>query len=270
MAQWLGQFGGNTHRTAVFDAEELLRHAVVACARAARVDKPKKAKAVRRLAKRLLAVRTGFLKAQLGAATSPALEDVLAQRASEIARLELALAQLTSAGIEQILEEFSASGPVDAPTIRRAVAEDAPAICDVHLNAITEVCSLDYSPEEIAGWVAGKTSTGYRPSIEANDFFVASLATQVVGFSEFDPETHEVSAVYVHPDQLGRGIGATLLNEVEAAARARRVSSVHLHATINAMSFYLASGYSIDHMTILRLRGGASLRCALMRKALSS
>jgi len=269
MAQWLGQFGGNTHRTAVLHAEELLRHAVVALTRAASVDKPKRTKGVRRLAKRLLAARIRFLKAQLGAAISPATEDVLSQRAPEIARLELALASLTSAGIEQILTEFSASLAAGAPAIRRAVPDDAPAIYDVHLSAITNVCALDYSPEEIAGWVAGKTAAGYLPSIEAHDFFVATVAARVVGFSEFDPETQEVSAVYVHPDYLERGIGATLLNEVEAAARARRVSSVHLHATINAISFYDACGYALAHMTILRLRGGASLRCAVMRKELT-
>lgn len=153
--------------------------------------------------------------------------------------------------------------------IRRAVPEDAPAIYDVHLSAITNVCALAYSPEEIAGWIAGKSAPGYLPSIETHDFFVATVAGRVVGFSEFDPETHEVSAVYVHPDYLRRGIGATLLNEIEAAARARSVRSLHLHSTITAMRFYEACGYSFDHMTILRLHGGAKLRCAMMRKELA-
>jgi GNAT superfamily N-acetyltransferase len=153
-------------------------------------------------------------------------------------------------------------------TTRRALPDDSVAIYDVHMSAIAKVCALEYSKEEIAGWIAGKTSAGYLPAIAANDFFVATLATRILGFSEFDRETHEIAAVYVHPDFLRRGIGLMLLRKAEEAARERRVTSVHLHATLNAVSFYQSSGYSIDHFKTLQMRGGALLRCALMRKAL--
>lgn len=115
MAQWLGQFTGRTHRTAVLDAHELMQHAVAAFINANPAEKPKKAKAVRTLAKRLLTTRVRFLKARLSAATDPALDEVLAEHAHEIARLEQALSALVSGGVAEILREFSVQEASKAP-----------------------------------------------------------------------------------------------------------------------------------------------------------
>ena len=115
MAQWLGQFSGKTHRTAVSDAHDLMQHAVAAFISASPEDKPKKAKAVRTLAKRLLAARVRFLKARLSSATDPALDEVLSERAHEIAKLEQALSTLISGGVPDILSEFSAQEASQTP-----------------------------------------------------------------------------------------------------------------------------------------------------------
>jgi GNAT superfamily N-acetyltransferase len=152
---------------------------------------------------------------------------------------------------------------------RRALPDDAVAIYDVHMSAIAKICASEYSNDEIAGWTAGKTSAGYLAPIAVNDFFVSTLETRVVGFSEFNPESHEIQAVYVHPDYLRRGIGLMLLRRAEEAARSRTVSSVHLHATLNAVSFYQSSGYSFERFTTLPMRGGTLLRCAFMQKTLT-
>ena len=151
-------------------------------------------------------------------------------------------------------------------TIRRAVAADSLAIYEVHISAITKVCAADYTTEEIAAWTAGKTPDKYVPAILANDFFVASQSEVVVGFSEFNPQSQELVAVYVHPDFVRRGIGAALLGAAEAAARARRVSRVHLHASLNAVAFYEASGYAVERYGALQLHSGTALRCAVMHK----
>lgn len=107
MAQWLRQFSGNTHQTAVLDAEGLLKRAVQAFVDASPVEKPEKLKSVRALTKRLYTVRVRFLKAQLSAAADPACDTVLAARSHEIAKLEQALSLLTAGGMAQILKEFS-------------------------------------------------------------------------------------------------------------------------------------------------------------------
>jgi GNAT superfamily N-acetyltransferase len=152
--------------------------------------------------------------------------------------------------------------------VRRAVAADSPAIYDVHVGAITRVCAEVYTAQEIAGWIARKVPDGYVTAIGDNDFFVATDGERVVGFSEFNPGAREVAAVYVHPDFLRRGTGAALLDAAEAAARGRRVSDVHLRATLNAVPFYLRGGYTIEREGTVELGSGTLLRCVFMQKSL--
>lgn len=107
MAQWLGQFSGHTHETKVQDAEELLRHAVEVF-RAADLspDREKRAKALNRLAERLLTARLKLAKARIAAATDVQSGVALAKRANEIASLERNYAVLYEGGLLAILREF--------------------------------------------------------------------------------------------------------------------------------------------------------------------
>ncbi|MFZ5896003.1 MAG: hypothetical protein ACOY0T_33410 [Myxococcota bacterium] len=107
MAQWLGQFTGRTHRTAVADAEQLLEHAVTVLNEASPADRHKKAKAVRALAKRVFSARVRFLKAGIAATADPATAEVLERHALQIARLQHALAAVTRGGVEAIVQEFA-------------------------------------------------------------------------------------------------------------------------------------------------------------------
>ena len=108
MAQWLGQFSGNTQRTAVEDAEKLLSHAASVFRDSAAATRPKKAKAVRALARRLHAARIRFLRAQIREASGPAVGEAKGAYVKNIAKLEEALEVVQADGIDGILREFSA------------------------------------------------------------------------------------------------------------------------------------------------------------------
>ena len=108
MAQWLGQFTGRTHATAVRDAEQLLRHAVEQLRLASHLEQPRKAKAVRALAKRVHSARVRFLKASIQAASDPNIASVHDNHAHELDRLRAALSRVEDAAVEGVLEEFSA------------------------------------------------------------------------------------------------------------------------------------------------------------------
>jgi hypothetical protein len=107
VAQWLGQFTGRTHRTAVSDAEQLLEHAVTVFSEASSADRAQKAKTIRALAKRVLSARTRFLKASIAAATDPATANVLKEHALHIAKLGDTLTVVTHGGVEAIVREFA-------------------------------------------------------------------------------------------------------------------------------------------------------------------
>lgn len=109
MAQWAGGFSGNTHVSAIEDAEELLRHAATVFLLEADPEKRrKKAKNVRSLAKRLLRTRVRFLKALISERHDPR-EEVMSTRIQETTSLKQRLANTEDEGIAGILREFSAS-----------------------------------------------------------------------------------------------------------------------------------------------------------------
>jgi hypothetical protein len=113
VAQWIGQFSGNTHKTAVLDAEQLLQHAVTVLNDASLPDRKKKAKSVQALAKRVYAARVRFLKAAIVAATDPATDEVVAKHTRQVTKLEDALTAVTRGGPEAIVREFSATAVQD-------------------------------------------------------------------------------------------------------------------------------------------------------------
>jgi hypothetical protein len=96
MAQWLGQFTGRTHATAAVDAEELLEGAIAAFRAATGANRQTKAKAVVRLAERLLKVRRRPLRARV--------EDQQALRGDSAAQGELQ--RLEDGGVAAILAEY--------------------------------------------------------------------------------------------------------------------------------------------------------------------
>ncbi|NJK31500.1 MAG: hypothetical protein HC927_03230 [Deltaproteobacteria bacterium] len=105
MAQWWGQFTGRTHATAIADAEALLAHAIEAYKTATDETQTAKAKAVVRLAKRLLTARRRPLRAKLK--DSQAISETA--DATELQRLE-------EGGVAAILEEFGCLEALSAAT----------------------------------------------------------------------------------------------------------------------------------------------------------
>ena len=108
MAQWLGQYTGNTHATRVADVEEALRHAVAAFANTtAPADRRKLSRSILALAKRVLSARVRYLKARLAAAEGAGMEEAVTARAKEIAGLHESLNSAERTGVEGILHEFA-------------------------------------------------------------------------------------------------------------------------------------------------------------------
>jgi putative acetyltransferase len=150
--------------------------------------------------------------------------------------------------------------------IRAAVPSDVGAIFRVHTSAIRQVCSAVYDATQIESWTRRKRPEGYLDPIAQHPFLVAILNGVVVGFSELNPKTGEVCAVYVQPDHVRQGIGRHLLLAVEAAAHHRGLTRLHLHATLNAVPFYQAHGYIVDGAGSVSLGDGTSLPCVNMHK----
>jgi hypothetical protein len=107
VAQWVGQFTGLSHTSKVADAEATLRTAVAALQAAAPAEAAGKAKAVVRLAARVLDLRVKLLRARRNAYGPVDSASDWAERLLEPERSVLA------AGVGGILAEF---GAADAST----------------------------------------------------------------------------------------------------------------------------------------------------------
>jgi hypothetical protein len=104
MAQWLGQFTGNTHATRIAELGAHLRHAIAAY-RSSGDDatRRKRAKSIRNLAKRLAAARIRNIKAKL---VSAELDEAQGKGIVDVGLLREELAHLEATGPEGILVEL--------------------------------------------------------------------------------------------------------------------------------------------------------------------
>ena len=109
MAQWLGQFSGHTHESKVEDAETALSQTIESL-RAAISDpeREKKAKAVKRLAERLMTLRLKMIKARISKLADTRARKRHAGMSTEIESLERKHAAIWEQGVDAIFREFRA------------------------------------------------------------------------------------------------------------------------------------------------------------------
>ena len=106
MAQWNGQFTGNTHLTKVQDLEQSLRRAVIVFREAdSSAERLTKEKRVQKLTVKLLTARLKLLKAQLYEA-EPVISDDLSEKTKRIETLREQEAKVRAEGVKEILIEF--------------------------------------------------------------------------------------------------------------------------------------------------------------------
>ncbi|MCU4743917.1 GNAT family N-acetyltransferase [Halobacteria archaeon AArc-m2/3/4] len=184
-------------------------------------------------------------------------------------------------------ETDSGSGPDSAPNpgsdsysdsdsdpdpipLRPATPADGEALVEVHVASIRELGPAGYDPEQVEAWAANKRPDRYPLGDESTHAVVAEAgpeSDEIAGFGWVDLEAGEVTAVYVHPDHARRGVGGTILEHLETAAREAGLESLGLTASVNAAPFYERFGYEpvehVDHDI-----NGEILECVRMRTAL--
>ncbi len=113
MAQWNGQYTGNTHATKVQDNEEILRNAVIVFSEAnSTEEKTAKGKIIYKLADKLLAVRLKFLRAKLYEA-EPVIEEKVSEQNIQIEHLQQQIEKVRAEGVNGILTEFGVQELID-------------------------------------------------------------------------------------------------------------------------------------------------------------
>ena len=137
--------------------------------------------------------------------------------------------------------------------IREYTFDDAEAHAEVHRKSIRGLASEDYSNEVIKAWSTKEPEDS--PLEEQKARFVAEEDGKIVGFSDYNMETNELSGLYMKPDYTNRGIGEKLLEIIEEDAREEGLNKLWCKSTITAKEFYRKHGYEIIEETTHEVEG---------------
>jgi len=153
--------------------------------------------------------------------------------------------------------------------IRPATLDDAEGIFTAHQRSIRELCAGDYSAEELDAWMpATRSPEKYRNDIKAakKSQLVAEIDGIIAGFTYYSKGN--ISACYVHPDFVRRGVAKALFQAVENDSLQNGVTRITLSSSITALPFYQKMGMRQMDESTHRFENGVEVPVMKMQKNL--
>ncbi|MCB9092399.1 MAG: GNAT family N-acetyltransferase [Halobacteriovoraceae bacterium] len=130
--------------------------------------------------------------------------------------------------------------------IRRAEKEDTLGIWQSHIDSIRQICSKDYTQEQIEAWSGFAYSPQKITEKIHNDFvWVLEKSSQIHGHTHFkirESQGHLI-ALYLDPTGSQKGFGKKMMIQVLEKSRELRLESIHLQSTKTALNFYQDLGF---------------------------
>ncbi len=157
--------------------------------------------------------------------------------------------------------------------VRPAHPNDGAGIAAAQVDAIRSLGAAAYGEELIADWGATRTAEQYTQAMARGErlFVAVDADAKIVGFSSHRIEAgNHRTAVYVSGTQVRRGVGTALFLAAELVALAASASALHVDASLVALEFYAANGFTAVASTIHTLESGRPMAAMRMRKSLPS
>ena len=149
--------------------------------------------------------------------------------------------------------------------IREATVDDTAAIMTLHERSVRGLCSADYTPEQIDGWLSRSTLERYQQRLQFHRSYIAELDREMVGYVRWNPATYELCSIFVHPDYVRRGIATLLMRTAYQDVNAHGVQDLWLDASLTAVPFYEVKGWEVVESGMHGI-----LECVRMIKRLDS
>jgi len=147
--------------------------------------------------------------------------------------------------------------------IRESTVADAQEMKNLHERSVLELCSADYSPEQLEEWVNSSPLAKYQSRLVHHRSFIAEIGGIMVGYARWNPATNELCSIFVHPEHVRQGIATELMQIAYEDAQSFAVKELWLDASLTAVPFYEAEGWNtVGH----EMHG--PLECVRMTKAL--
>lgn len=160
-------------------------------------------------------------------------------------------------------------GQMGEVQFRQARPEDAAAVLEIKQAAI-ESTDDTYSEQQIRAWRPTEEAMPTFEQAMESDQFVVLLAEadgDPAGYGVVNAEDGRIDAVYVDPDHAGKGIGSSLLGQLETRARMMGLDRLTVVSSLNARPFYESLGYE-PFESRTRTIDGTDLEFVAARKAL--
>jgi N-acetylglutamate synthase-like GNAT family acetyltransferase len=123
-----------------------------------------------------------------------------------------------------------------------AAVAHAEGISAVILDSLRTTNAKDYTSDIIESIAQNFSPLRVQALLSKRDVVVALLRERVVGTASLDGDV--VRTVFVAPDVQSRGVGRSLMLELERRARAKGVAKLSVPSSITAESFYAKLGFS--------------------------
>jgi len=130
---------------------------------------------------------------------------------------------------------------MSAAVHRLATLDDAPCLFEVRRRSILKLAPSGMSIADVEAWAMRLTPAGMERKLRELEIWIAELDDVIAGWGAIRGDFLE--GLYTAPEYAGQGVGAALLDRLEALMRGRGVDAVRAEASSNAKDFYLRRGY---------------------------
>lgn len=156
--------------------------------------------------------------------------------------------------------------PADEIRLRVALQGELEALWALRTRCVREICSSHYPPDVVGPWSTSPPPPSFQRLLTMGGCLLAEHAAsgELLGYGAIDVENAEIDALFVAPDQAGRGLGLRLLRALEQCVPAG--TELKLSAALNAEAFYHRAGYRPVRREIYPHPSGVELDSVLMNR----
>ena len=133
-------------------------------------------------------------------------------------------------------------------------------------STIRNVNVRDYTESQVHAWAPDDfDSTIWTEKMQSIGPFVVDVEGEIVGYSDLQP-AGLIDHLFVHHQWQRRGVGRTLMSEIERRASRSEIPHLETHASITARPFFEAFSFTVVREQVLELRGEKLTNYVMQRR----
>lgn len=135
------------------------------------------------------------------------------------------------------------------PIIRKSRIEDKLAVKDAHIRSIQQICSKDYTPEQVAAWAQPPyTDDIWQKAVNEQHHQVVEIDGKIEGFCHsvvHEDGVGEILGLYFTPKAAGLGLGKKIVQQAFDYMNQFNTSKIIICSTVTVKDFYQKMGFQI-------------------------